>query len=168
MVLGTRQAQRPTGQRLPVLRLLRPGGHDGRRRGRRAGPRARPPDRLCGPRVDPPGLMAETLSRMGEAISLGDVIADCGYSNREPRSWARPLRSIGASLVIDLHPNDRGIRGDFEGALSANGHSAARRRRCCCSASARCAGEPRARRWPSTTNVAASSAVPALPVRGPR
>ncbi len=76
---------------------------------------------FAAPRVDPPGLMAETLSRMGEAISLGDVIADCGYSNREPRSWARPLRSIGASLVMDLHPNDRGIRGDFEGAISANG-----------------------------------------------
>ena len=58
---------------------------------------------------------------------------------------------------MDLHPNDRGIRGHSRGRSRPTASSTARRRPCCCSASARCAGEPRARRWPSTTNVAPSS-----------
>jgi len=59
------------------------------------------------------------MSRDG--IELGDVLADCGYSNRAPATWSRPLRAVGASLVMDLHPNDRGQRGTFEGAICANG-----------------------------------------------
>jgi hypothetical protein len=74
------------------------------------------------PRLDPAAIMASTLIRMAtEGIELGDVLADCGYSNRAPATWARPLRSAGAGLVMDLHPNDRGRRGTFEGAICANG-----------------------------------------------
>jgi hypothetical protein len=66
--------------------------------------------------------MAGTLVRMRkEGIELGDVLSDCGYSNRAPSTWSRPLRSVGASLVMDLHPNDRGQRGTFEGAICAGG-----------------------------------------------
>jgi hypothetical protein len=74
------------------------------------------------PLVDPPAVMAATLARMARAgTRLGDVLADCGYSNRDPRTWARPLRRAGAGLVVDLHPSDRGPRGTFEGAVCANG-----------------------------------------------
>jgi hypothetical protein len=74
------------------------------------------------PRLDPAGVMATTLVRMEVGrVALGDVLADCGYSNRDPKTFAVPLRSAGASLVMDLHPADRGRRGTFEGAILANG-----------------------------------------------
>lgn len=49
------------------------------------------------------------------------MLADCGYSNREPATWASPLRAAGARLVMDLHPTDRGPKGTYEWAISANG-----------------------------------------------
>ena len=74
------------------------------------------------PRVDPPQAMAQTLLRLNASgVALGDVLSDCGYSNREPETFAVPLRAAGAALVMDLHPNDRGPRGTFEGAVLANG-----------------------------------------------
>jgi hypothetical protein len=74
------------------------------------------------PRVDPPRLMAKTLLRMkSSGVELGDVLCDCGYSNRDPQAFASPLRGVGARLVMDLHPDDRGPRGTFEGAILANG-----------------------------------------------
>ncbi len=74
------------------------------------------------PRDDPAALMASVLVRAGEeGLLLKDVLCDCGYSNRDPQSFARPLRDAGARLVMDLHPNDRGPRGTFEGAVICNG-----------------------------------------------
>ena len=74
------------------------------------------------PRDDPAAVMASVLMRAAqEGLLLGDVLCDCGYSNREPQSFARPLRAAGARLVMDLHPNDRGPRGTFEGAVICNG-----------------------------------------------
>jgi len=74
------------------------------------------------PRDDPAALMASVLvSAAQEGLLLKDVLCDCGYSNREPYSFARPLRAAGARLVMDLHPNDRGPRGTFEGAVICNG-----------------------------------------------
>jgi hypothetical protein len=77
---------------------------------------------LAAPRLDPAGVMAKTLLRLAnDGIALGDVLADCGYSNRHPETFAAPLRRAGAALVMDLHPGDRGQRGTFEGAIAANG-----------------------------------------------
>ncbi|MGO9150218.1 MAG: hypothetical protein ACLQFX_11215 [Acidimicrobiales bacterium] len=74
------------------------------------------------PREDPAAVMASTLVRAKHrGLLLGDVLCDCGYSNRDPESFARPLRGAGARLVMDLHPNDRGPRGTFEGAVICNG-----------------------------------------------
>jgi hypothetical protein len=74
------------------------------------------------PRVDRAGVMAKTLVRMSDdGVPLGDVLADCGYSNRDPLTFAAPLRAAGAALVMDLHPADRGCRGTFEGAVACNG-----------------------------------------------
>ena len=33
-----------------------------------------------------------------------------------------PMRQAGAKLVIDLHPNDRGMKGTHQGAICANGN----------------------------------------------
>jgi hypothetical protein len=74
------------------------------------------------PRLDPAAVMAETLVAMhGAGIEVKDVLCDCGYSNRTPATFSRPLRRLGASLVMDLHPADRGKRGTFEGAICSSG-----------------------------------------------
>ena len=75
------------------------------------------------PRTDPPAAMAEVLVRAyGAGVLPGDVLADCGYSNRDPQTFASPLRRAGAALVMDLHPTDRGPRGTHEGAIVSNGN----------------------------------------------
>ena len=74
------------------------------------------------PCLDPAAAMVQTLLRLcPDGVALGDVLADCGYSNRVPETFAVPLRRAGANLVMDLHPGDRGPRGTFEGAIAANG-----------------------------------------------
>ncbi|MGH9298185.1 MAG: hypothetical protein ACRDZP_09475 [Acidimicrobiales bacterium] len=77
---------------------------------------------LHAPRVDPAAQMASRLRTLGESgVIVGDVLADCGYSSREPVGFARPVRRAGGRLVMDLHPQDRGQKGTFEGALLVNG-----------------------------------------------
>jgi len=72
--------------------------------------------------VDPVRALAPVLLAMPAAgIALGDIIADSGYSHRDPAAWAIPLRLAGAQLVHDLHPHDRGPRGTCHGAIIANG-----------------------------------------------
>ncbi|MDA8368175.1 MAG: hypothetical protein M0Z62_14685 [Actinomycetota bacterium] len=74
------------------------------------------------PRTDPPKAMAATLVRAyADGVSPGDVLCDCGYSNRDPKTFASPLRRAGAALVMDLHPTDRGPRGTHCGAIISNG-----------------------------------------------
>lgn len=75
------------------------------------------------PRTDPPAEMADTLVRAyADGVSAGDVLCDCGYSNRDPKTFAGPLRRAGANLVMDLHPHDRGPRGTHCGAVVSNGN----------------------------------------------
>ncbi len=74
-------------------------------------------------RHDPVRAFAPVLTAMPAAgIPLGDVLADSGYSYRDPGAWAIPLRLAGAALVQDLHPHDRGPKGTHEGAVIANGN----------------------------------------------
>lgn len=78
---------------------------------------------LHAPNVDPPTVMAITLERMHHTgIVVGDVLADSGYAHRVAERWANPLRRIGARLVQDLHPHDRGPKGSHDGAILANGN----------------------------------------------
>jgi hypothetical protein len=71
---------------------------------------------------DPAAALASVLTSMpAGGIGLGDIIADSGYSHHVPGTWAQPLRAASASLVHDLHPNDRGPRGTHHGAIIANG-----------------------------------------------
>ena len=77
---------------------------------------------VAAPRLDPAAAMTQVLLRLHhDGVTLGDVLADGGYSNRLPETFAAPLRRAGANLVLDLHPGDRGRHGTFEGANAANG-----------------------------------------------
>ena len=72
--------------------------------------------------VDPPPALVGVLERMVKSgIELGDLLADSGYAHRVAETWALPLRRLGANLVQDLHPHDRGPKGTHMGAMVANG-----------------------------------------------
>ena len=74
-------------------------------------------------RHDPVRAFAPVLTVMPAAgIPLGDVLADSGYAHRDAGAWALPLRAVGAQLVQDLHPHDRGPKGTHDGAIIANGN----------------------------------------------
>ncbi len=71
---------------------------------------------------DPPPAFVPVLERMkASGITLADVLADSGYAYRIPETWALPVRALGANLIVDLHPNDRGPHGTHMGAICANG-----------------------------------------------
>ena len=75
------------------------------------------------PARDPAAALAAVLAGMAASgIRPGDIIADSGYAHRVPGTWASPLRAVGAQLVQDLHPADRGPRGTHQGAIIANGN----------------------------------------------
>ena len=72
--------------------------------------------------VDPPAALVPVLGRMAAAgIEIGDVLADSGYAHRVAETWALPVRRLGARLIQDLHPHDRGPKGTHMGAILANG-----------------------------------------------
>lgn len=78
---------------------------------------------VCSSAHDPAAALAEVLASMpAGGVSLGDILADSGYSHRQPGTWAIPLRRAGANLVQDLHPADRGPRGTHDGAVICNGN----------------------------------------------
>jgi hypothetical protein len=73
--------------------------------------------------TDPPAALVPVIERMHTSgIQIGDLLADSGYAYRRPETWALPLRRLGARLVQDLHPNDRGPNGTHMGAILANGN----------------------------------------------
>ncbi len=78
---------------------------------------------LDAPSVDPAGVLPGMVARLvASGTAVGDVLVDAGYSYRAAATFAGPLRALGAKLVMDLHPNDRGPKGAFEGAVCANGN----------------------------------------------
>lgn len=73
--------------------------------------------------LDPPAAFVPVLCRLAASgVALGDVLADSGYAHRLPERWALPLRALGARLVTDLHPHDRGPKGTHAGAVVCNGN----------------------------------------------
>ena len=73
--------------------------------------------------VDPPPAFVPVLERMAnDNITIADVLADSGYAYRVAENWALPIRALGAELIQDLHPNDRGPNGTHMGATCANGN----------------------------------------------
>ncbi len=74
-------------------------------------------------KADPPPALVPVLERMIAAgIQIGDLLADSGYAHRVAERWALPVRRLGARLVQDLHPHDRGPKGTHMGAILANGN----------------------------------------------
>jgi hypothetical protein len=72
---------------------------------------------------DPPAALVPVIERMvSSAIKIKDLIADSGYAYRIPERWALPIRQLGAQLIQDLHPNDRGTQGTHMGAIINNGN----------------------------------------------
>jgi hypothetical protein len=77
---------------------------------------------LAGCQHDPPAQIIPVLQHMAASgIQIGDLLADSGYSYRQPQTFALPARTLGAQLIIDLHPNDRGPKGTHNGAITCNG-----------------------------------------------
>ncbi len=73
--------------------------------------------------LDPARAIVPALQRLPAAgIPLGDILADSGYAHRVAANWAVPLRTAGAQLIQDLHPDDRGPRGTHNGAIISNGN----------------------------------------------
>jgi hypothetical protein len=73
--------------------------------------------------VDPPPAFVSVLEEMAAAgVTLADVLADSGYAHRIPAHWALALRALGANLIMDLHPHDRGTQGTHQGAICFNGN----------------------------------------------
>jgi hypothetical protein len=74
-------------------------------------------------RRDPVTDFVPVLERLdASGVALADVLADSAYAHRTATNWALPLRRLGASLVHDLHPHDRGEKGTFAGAIACNGN----------------------------------------------
>jgi hypothetical protein len=72
--------------------------------------------------VDPPPAFIAVLERLvGSGVPVGDVLSDSGYSHRVPGHWALALRALGANIITDLHPHDRGTKGTHAGAICCNG-----------------------------------------------
>lgn len=77
---------------------------------------------VCSSAHDPAVALVPVLTGMAASGARpGDILADSGFSYRAPGTWANPLRGIGARLVVDLHPQDRGPQGTHEGAVICNG-----------------------------------------------
>jgi hypothetical protein len=73
--------------------------------------------------VDPPPAFVGVLENMvASGIPLSEVLNDSGYSHRIASHWALPLRALGADLIMDLHPHDRGTQGTHHGAICFNGN----------------------------------------------
>jgi hypothetical protein len=73
--------------------------------------------------LDPVVSFVPVLERLcASGVPIGDVLADSGYAHRRAESFALPMRALGARLVMDLHPNDRGPQGTFAGAVLHNGN----------------------------------------------
>jgi hypothetical protein len=73
--------------------------------------------------TDPPAALVPVIERMhAGGLPVGDLLADSGYAYRKPERWALPLRRLGAGLIQDLHPNDRGPNGTHMGAILSNGN----------------------------------------------
>jgi hypothetical protein len=78
---------------------------------------------VTSPKIDPPRAFVAILQRMHQlGIAIRDVLADSGYAHRLATAWAIPLRQLGARLITDLHPADRGPKGTYAGATIANGN----------------------------------------------
>ena len=62
--------------------------------------------------------LVEDLRRRGH---LDRLLADRGYTMATADRWADDLRRSGIDVSFDLHPNQRGLKGTYGGALQVDG-----------------------------------------------
>jgi hypothetical protein len=79
---------------------------------------------VCSSAHDPAAALVPVLADMvsADGVRPGDILADSGFSHRQPDTWANPLRGLRMQLVADLHPQDRGPQGTHQGAVICNGN----------------------------------------------
>jgi hypothetical protein len=78
---------------------------------------------ITSPKHDPPAQIPPMIKRMqNDGIDISELLADSGYSYREPQTFALPVRRLAVKLIMDLHPNDRGPKGTHHGAIINNGN----------------------------------------------
>jgi hypothetical protein len=78
---------------------------------------------VCSSAHDPAVALVPALADMAASgVKPGDILADSGFSHRQASAWANPLRGLGAQLVVDLHPSDRGPQGTHHGSVICNGN----------------------------------------------
>lgn len=68
--------------------------------------------------VDPALKMLDSLANAGSGVS--QVLDDRAWSYKTEDRWANVIRDRGVEQVLDLHPNDHGVR-DFEGIRMIDG-----------------------------------------------
>ena len=84
------------------------------------------PKLLLAMRVQPSGTSVTTpvISTLEQLLSrsfdIDEVIADRGFSYKDPKYWAEPLRALGLAQVQDVHPADHGPR-DANGVVMIDG-----------------------------------------------
>ncbi len=121
---GHRRGGRPEREERALLRPLRQPRDDGERGGGAEVPELVREMTLSSCDHDPVPVAVEALTARLDTGALvpGNLLADSGYAHRVPRHFALPRRAAGVSLVVDLHPSDRGPQGTFAGAVLANGN----------------------------------------------
>jgi len=78
---------------------------------------------LASCRHDPPAQIVPVIQHMHQdGVPISDLLVDSGYAYRQPQTFALPIRALGAQLIMDLHPNDRGPHGTHMGATRHNGN----------------------------------------------
>lgn len=68
--------------------------------------------------VEPSLAQVDRLIKKGYTIR--DLLVDRAYSYKRPERWANELFARDINQVIDLHPQDRGMR-DYDGVLAGDG-----------------------------------------------
>ncbi len=77
--------------------------------------------------IDPPPQMVGVLTSMvSSGVAVREVLVDSGYASRKAERFALPIRRMGADLVMDLHPFDRGTKGTYERAICSKDRFIAR------------------------------------------
>lgn len=71
---------------------------------------------------DPQTRVLKVVKDLKAEDRIKTLIADRGYTFAKPERWATPLRGLGIDNILNLHPDQRGVQGTFQGALQIDGN----------------------------------------------
>lgn len=72
--------------------------------------------------ADPQTRVLDVVKDLKAEGRIKTLIADRGYTFAKPERWAVPLRELGVDTIFDLHRDQRGVKGTFQGALQIDGN----------------------------------------------